>query len=316
MSGAACVAARNARPSSTRCSRPARPGPSVRGPGPATRNPIRIRLCFERDLDRVKHSRPVAAARREVPGLHRAGRRSPPHAADARGRGRADRHRDRTRRRALRAARRGDRARARLRSRPGRPRVARRRSRRTFPAATTTRSTAPTSRSRRSTSAPRRSTACATIRGAGPRRRRPRARSSPGPIASPTSATTSRTRVRAGILVPEDLPEAVSAVVGHTRSRQIGAFVHAVLDAIDRTGHVGMTEPAASALARVPGLQLRPHLPAAGGPGRRPRRWSACCEAWSTSSSTRPVRLPADSTGMHSGFAPVRSKRRRWRCAT
>lgn len=38
---------------------------------------------------------------------------------------------------------------------------------------------------------------------------------------------------RAGILVPEDLPEAVSSVVGHTRSRQIGTFVHAVLDAID-----------------------------------------------------------------------------------
>jgi dGTPase len=55
--------------------------------------------------------------------------------------------------------------------------------------------------------------------------------------------------VRAGILTPADLPEAVASVVGTTRSRQIGAFVHAVLDAIDRTGSVGMTEPAASALA-------------------------------------------------------------------
>src|SRR3954454_18962830 len=54
---------------------------------------------------------------------------------------------------------------------------------------------------------------------------------------------------RAGILAPSDLPEAVSAVVGRSRSRQIGAFVYAVLDAIDRTGHVGMTEPGATALA-------------------------------------------------------------------
>ena len=39
-------------------------------------------------------------------------------------------------------------------------------------------------------------------------------------------------------------------VVGHSQSRQIGAFVGAVLDAIDATWHVGMTEPAADALAR------------------------------------------------------------------
>ena len=55
--------------------------------------------------------------------------------------------------------------------------------------------------------------------------------------------------VRAGILVPADLPEEVAGVVGRDRSRQVGAFVHAVLDTIDRTGHVGMTEPYAAALA-------------------------------------------------------------------
>ncbi len=54
--------------------------------------------------------------------------------------------------------------------------------------------------------------------------------------------------VRAGILVPEDLPDAVRAVVGTRRSDQIGSFVLAVLDAIETTGEVGMTEPAASAL--------------------------------------------------------------------
>ena len=72
-------------------------------------------------------------------------------------------------------------------------------------------------------------------------------------------------------------PIEVAAVVGRDRSRQIGAFVHAVLDAIDRTGHVGMTEPAASALARVPRVQLRPDLPAARGvpAGRQGRRPAA-----------------------------------------
>src|SRR5262249_3418496 len=55
--------------------------------------------------------------------------------------------------------------------------------------------------------------------------------------------------VRAGILEPADLPAAVRLVVGTDRSEQVGTLVVAVLDAIDRTGTVGMTEPAASALA-------------------------------------------------------------------
>ena len=55
--------------------------------------------------------------------------------------------------------------------------------------------------------------------------------------------------VRAGILVPEDLPASVRDVVGSRRSEQIGTFVLAVLEAVERTGCVGMTEPAASALA-------------------------------------------------------------------
>ena len=54
--------------------------------------------------------------------------------------------------------------------------------------------------------------------------------------------------VRAGILSPDDLPDEVRAVVGDRRSDQIGTFMLAVLDAIERTGHVGMTEPAARAL--------------------------------------------------------------------
>ena len=54
--------------------------------------------------------------------------------------------------------------------------------------------------------------------------------------------------LRAGILEPDDLPREVRDAVGTRRSEQIGGFVLAVLEAIDRTGHVGMTEPAASAL--------------------------------------------------------------------
>jgi dGTPase len=54
--------------------------------------------------------------------------------------------------------------------------------------------------------------------------------------------------VRAGILEPADLPAEVRDVVGTEPSAQVGAFVVAVLDAIDGSGHVGMTEPEAAAL--------------------------------------------------------------------
>jgi dGTPase len=50
---------------------------------------------------------------------------------------------------------------------------------------------------------------------------------------------------RAGILTSDDLPVEVTDVVGTRRSAQIGAFVLAVLDGIDRTGRVAMTQPAA-----------------------------------------------------------------------
>jgi dGTPase len=53
---------------------------------------------------------------------------------------------------------------------------------------------------------------------------------------------------RAGILTSDDLPVEVTDVVGTRRSAQIGAFVLAVLDGIDRTGRVAMTQPAAGAL--------------------------------------------------------------------
>jgi dGTPase len=55
--------------------------------------------------------------------------------------------------------------------------------------------------------------------------------------------------VRAGILEPGDLPTEIRDVVGARRSDQVGAFVVAVLDAIQGTEHVGMTAPQAAALA-------------------------------------------------------------------
>ncbi len=87
--------------------------------------------------------------------------------------------------------------------------------------------------------------------------------------------------VRAGILEPADLPAGVRDVVGAQPSAQIGAFMLAVLDAIDQTGAVGMTEPAASALAEFRAfnferIYLRPaarrQARAGDPPARRPRR--------------------------------------------
>src|SRR3954464_1636096 len=55
--------------------------------------------------------------------------------------------------------------------------------------------------------------------------------------------------MRAGILGADDLPVEVADVVGRARGEQIGRFVHAVLDGVDTTGRVVMCEPYASALA-------------------------------------------------------------------
>lgn len=54
---------------------------------------------------------------------------------------------------------------------------------------------------------------------------------------------------RAGIVSPADLPSEVVDVVGTEQREQVGAFIRSVFEAIDATGKVGMTEPAASALA-------------------------------------------------------------------
>lgn len=55
--------------------------------------------------------------------------------------------------------------------------------------------------------------------------------------------------VRAGVLTSADLPDEVKEVLGERRSRQLGTFIDSMLEAIGETGHIGMKEPAASALA-------------------------------------------------------------------
>ena len=157
--------------------------------------PDPYRLCFERDLDRIKHSRPwrrlagkcqvfiapeddhlrtrlthAVEVAQVATGIARAANLCLPLVE------------------AIALA-------ARLRARPRRPRL--RGGVLAVPAghrATTTPSTEPTSPSRGSTCVGRRSTASATIPGGAPPRPRPRERSWRGPIGSRTSATTSRTR--------------------------------------------------------------------------------------------------------------------------
>ena len=119
--------------------------------------------------------------------------------------------------------------------------------------------------------------------------------------------------VRAGILQPGELPDEIADVVGRSQSRQIGAFTLAVLEAIDRTGHIGMTEPEATALARFRAFNFeRIYLrPAA---RRRRRRSWACCAGSSTSSSMRPLVCPPTPPTCAPTSFRVPPRRRRSRC--
>jgi dGTPase len=104
-------------------------------------------------------------------------------------------------------------------------------------------------------------------------------------------------------LVPGDLPEDVAAVVGRSRSRQIGAFVYAVLDAIDRSGSVGMTEPGANALAAFRAFNFdRIYLrPAA---RKQADKVIGLLQGLVDFFADAPSRIPADATGMHPGITP------------
>jgi dGTPase len=55
--------------------------------------------------------------------------------------------------------------------------------------------------------------------------------------------------VAAGIVTPESLPPLVADRCGTTRSRQLGTFVRAMIEATAATGRVGMSAPVAEALA-------------------------------------------------------------------
>ena len=109
--------------------------------------------------------------------------------------------------------------------------------------------------------------------------------------------------VRAGILSPGDLPEAVAAVVGRSRSGQIGAFVDAVLAAIDCTNTIGMTESAASALADFRAFNFdRIYLrPAA---RRQAEKVIGLLRGLVDFFLDAPRRLPADAAGLHPDVEP------------
>src|SRR3954453_6035308 len=55
--------------------------------------------------------------------------------------------------------------------------------------------------------------------------------------------------VAAGVVAPDMLPAVVHERCGTTRSRQLGAFIAAVVDTVLGTGEIGMPEAAAAALA-------------------------------------------------------------------
>jgi dGTPase len=109
--------------------------------------------------------------------------------------------------------------------------------------------------------------------------------------------------VRAGILGPDDLPDDVAAVVGRARSAQIGTFVLAVLGAIAATGHVGMTEPAAGALARFrtfnfDRIYLRPAARA------QAERVVALLRGLVDFFADAPSRIPGDTANAHLDIRP------------
>jgi dGTPase len=92
-------------------------------------------------------------------------------------------------------------------------------------------------------------------------------------------------------------------VVGRVGSKQVGVFVHAVLDAIDRTGRVGMTEPEAEALAAFRAFNFdRIYLrPAA---RRQADKVVGLLRGLVDFFVDAPARLPAAATGMRADLSP------------
>jgi dGTPase len=109
--------------------------------------------------------------------------------------------------------------------------------------------------------------------------------------------------VRAGILTPGDLPDDVAAVVGRERSAQIGSFVDAILGAIDLTGRVGMTEPEAGALGAFRAFNFdRIYLRPAS--RRQAEKVIGLLRGLVDFFVDAPARLPAGATGRHDDLTP------------
>jgi dGTPase len=83
----------------------------------------------------------------------------------------------------------------------------------------------------------------------------------------------------------------------------VGAFVHAVLDAIDRTGRIGMTEPAAGALATFRAFNFdRIYLrPAA---RRQAEKVVGLLSGLVDFFIDAPARMPPSATGMRADLSP------------
>ena len=109
--------------------------------------------------------------------------------------------------------------------------------------------------------------------------------------------------VRARILTPADLPDAVAEVVGTERRLQLAGFVHGLLDGVDRTGHVSMTHAPAEALAAFRAFNFdRIYLrPAA---RRQAERVIALLRGIVDYYIDAPTRLPLDATGVHEAIEP------------
>jgi dGTPase len=108
--------------------------------------------------------------------------------------------------------------------------------------------------------------------------------------------------MRAGILDAHDLPDEVADVVGRARGEQIGRFVDAALDGIDTTGRVAMREPYAEALGAFRAfnfdrIYLRPASV------RQAERVIALLRGLVDYFLDVPARLPNDATGWSPSLA-------------
>jgi dGTPase len=108
--------------------------------------------------------------------------------------------------------------------------------------------------------------------------------------------------VRAGILQPDDLPAEVADVVGRRRGEQLDAFILGVLAAIEQTGRVGMAAPQAGALAAFRAFNFdRIYLRPAS--RRQAERVIGLLRGLVDVFVDNPSRLPHDATDWHAGIA-------------